>query len=231
MARFEAAKAVNNIWDKTLASYKKELPRKDLMVVECITSPTDIAKHVEDLEAKRHAGKRGSFADRVHAITGRLTQFSFVIDAMTSSNVEASLIWGSLKLLLTVVHQSAEEYEKICRSILAVSDSFPIVELVAETFNHSELVCSHVVAFYESLLKFWSKALKFYKRRRLFNIFRAWYDFDSEFGDLDRDMKRHGNTIQRAAAAVHMNESRAARLEQKAFSRELIEAKRSAIMS
>lgn len=42
----------------------------------------------------------------------------------------------------------------------------------------------------------------------MFNIFRVGHDFDSEFGDLDRDMKRHGRAIEKAAATVHMNESK-----------------------
>ena len=227
MPDFEAAGAVNNVWAMTLASYKKDLSRKDLLVVEAITSPADVANHIKHLENKTHAGKSGRFADRVHSITGRLTQFSNVIGAITSSNTEASLVWGSLKLLLTIVHQSSEEYEKICKSILAVSDSFSIIDLVTETFNFSELVCGHVVKFYTSVLTFWSRALRFYKRRRIFNILRAWHDFESEFGDLDRDMKRHGKLIEKAAAAVHMNESRTARLEQKNFHRELLDARRS----
>ena len=142
---------------------KKKVPVRDLAVVQKVTSPTDVAKHVEDLEARRHAGKSGAFADRIHAITGRLTQFSTVIDVMTSGNPEASLICGSLKLLLTIVHRSAEEYEKICQSILSVSESFPTVELLATTFDQSEIVCSHVSAFYSSVLKSWSKALMFYR--------------------------------------------------------------------
>ena len=231
MARIEAAGAVGNVWAKTLASYKKDLSRKDLLVVEEITFPTDIANHIEDLEARTHVGKSGAFADRIHAITGRLTRFSSVIDAVTSSNAEASLIWGSLKLLLTIVHQSSEEYDKICRSILAVSESFPIVDMITETFNHSELVCGPVADFYACVLRFWSKALRFYKRRRIFNIFRAWHDFDSEFGDLDRDMKRFGKIVEKAAATVHMHESRTARLEQKAIGHELLEANRSTITS
>ena len=231
MARVEAAKAVSDLWSRTLASYKKDLPPKDLSALEEITSPKDVANHIENLEAKRHAGKRGAFAEKVHSITTRLTRFSSVIDIMTSSNIEASLIWGSLKLLLTIVHRSAEAYAKICQSILAVSDSFPTVELLATTFDHSELVCSHIAAFYASVLRFWSRALSFYRRRRLFKIFRAWHDFDSEFGDLDLDMKRHGKGIEQAAAAVHMNESRTARLEQRVVNHQLIETTRSAMTS
>ncbi|KAK0506980.1 hypothetical protein JMJ35_010680 [Cladonia borealis] len=231
MARVEGAKAVSDIWSRTLASYKKDLPPKDLSTLEEITSPKDVANHIENLEAKRHAGKRGAFAEKVHSITTRLTRFSSVIDIMTSSSIEASLVWGSLKLLLTIVHQSAEAYGKICQSILAVSDSFPTVESLAITFDHSELVCSHIAAFYASVLRFWSRALSFYRRRRLFNIFRVWHDFDSEFGDLDRDMKRHGTCIEQAAAAAHMNESRTAMLDQKVVNDQLIEYTRSAITS
>lgn len=102
---------------------------------------------------------------------------------------------------------------------------------MATTFDHSELVCSHIVAFYTSVLLVWSKALSFYKRRRLFKILRAWHDFESEFGDLHRDMKQYGNGIVEAAAVAHMNESRTARLEQMAVNRQLIEATQSAVTS
>ena len=228
MSKVEAAGAVNAVWIETLASYKKDLSRKDLLVVEANTSPTDVVNHIKSLEAKTHAGKSGAFADRIYAITGRLTQFSNVIGAITSSNTEASLVWGSLKFLLTIVHKSSEEYEKICQSILAVGDFFAVVDLVSETFNSSELVCGHVVGFYTSVLTFWSKALIFYKRRRFYNIFRVlWHDFESEFGDLDREMKRYRKLIEKAAGAVHMNESRIARFEQTKFHHELLDARQS----
>ena len=227
MAKVEAAKAVSKTWERTLAAYKNDLPPKDIALVQQTTSASDIARHIEHLENNRHAGKSGAFADKIHAITSHLTQFGNVIDVITSSNPEASLIWGTLKLLLTIVHRSAEEYGKICRSILAVSESFPTVELLATTFDHSDLVCNHVSAFYNSVLQFWSKALRFYRRRRIFNLVRAWHDFESEFGDLDSDMKRYGRNIQDGAAAVHMDEARLARLEQKAVNRELMKATRS----
>lgn len=60
-------------------------------MVEGITSPTDIANHIKDLEAQTHTGKNGAFADCFHAIAGRLNQSSNVIDVMISSNIKASL--------------------------------------------------------------------------------------------------------------------------------------------
>ena len=215
----------------TLAAYKKELNTEEFLYVQEITLPIDVAKQVEDLETKRRSRKHGAIADRIHAVTGRLMQFSSVIDAITSSNLEAALIWGSLKLLLTIVHRTSGEYHKVCDSILAVGNSLPSVELLATTFDHSELVCSHVVAYYKTVLQFWSKALKFYRGKRIFIFSRVWHDFESEFGSLNHDLKRHGKAIEKAAAAVHMNESRIARLEQTAVTRELMEAKRCVVTS
>lgn len=231
MAGAEAPKVVSSAWAKTLAAYEKQLNPKEYLDVQEITSPIDVAKHVEDLEAKRRSSKHGAIADRVHAVTGRLIQFSSVLDAITSSNLEASLIWGSLKLLLTIVHRTSGQYYKVCESILAVGNFLPSVELLALTFDHSDLVCDHVVAFYECVLQFWSKALSFYRGKRLFKIPRVWHNFDSEFGSLSRDLKRHGKAIEKAAAAVHMHESRMTRIEQTAVNRELIDAKRSVVTS
>ena len=231
MAKVEAVKVVSSAWAMTLAAYKKELNTEEFLHVQEITSPTDVAKQVEDLETRRRSLKHGAIADRIHAVTGRLIQFSTVIDAITSSSLEAALIWGRMKVLLTVVHRTSGEFYKVCDSIVAVGNSISSVELLATTFDHSELVCSHVVAFYESVLQFWSKTLKFYKGRRIFKFSRVWHDFDSEFGDLTRDLKPHGKAIEIAAAAVHMNESRMARIEQTAVNRELMEAKRSVVTS
>ena len=231
MAKADAAQAVSSAWAVTLASYKKELNPRDLMLVQEITSPIDVANHIEYLEKKRRASKHGAIVDQIHLITGRLVQFSSVVDAITSSSPEAALIWGSLKLLLTIIHRTGEDYAKICKSILAVGNAFPTVEMLAKVFDHSDLVCSHVVAFYKSVLHFWSKALKYYKRRRVFRYLHVWHDFESEFGDLDHDIKWHGEAIEKAAAAVHMAESRTARIEQTAVNRELIKAERSTMTS
>ena len=64
MARFEAVQAVSSVWTKTLASDKNDLPRKDLIVVEGITSPTDIANYTNDLEYIGRQPDRGEHYSR-----------------------------------------------------------------------------------------------------------------------------------------------------------------------
>ena len=50
MVRTEAAKAVSSAWATTLASYEKELNPMDIIFMQQITSPAEVAKHVEDLD-------------------------------------------------------------------------------------------------------------------------------------------------------------------------------------
>ena len=76
----------------------------------------------------------------------------------------------------------AEEYSKLCAALSQMTDCLPRIELYTEAFLTSNLVQDCVNQFYVSMLKFWTRACKFYSRHRLWNIIRVvWNDFDDEF--------------------------------------------------
>lgn len=207
--------SIRNAWIEAIASYKRDLNAKQLQTVQASTSPEMIVAHMEQLEKDRLSSRSGKIMNQVKSITDRLVRFSKVVDVMTTSNAEASLIWGSLKLLLTIVHQSLEVYEKICQSLITVGESLQVVELLAETFAHSDLVSNYVVRYYCSILHYWRKAIKHYRRRKFINIIRgAWHDYNSEFGDFEEKMTRLREETQKAAHAVDMSEARKARQQQ-----------------
>lgn len=219
--------SINDAWPKAIASYKRQLNSKELQTVQTLTSPEDIVKHMEQLEKDRRFSRSGKFMNRIKSITDRLGQFSKVVDIMTMSNVEASLIWGSLKLLLTIVHQFSEEYERICQSLVTVGESLQIVELLAETFSHSPIVGEYVVKYYCSILHFWRKAIKHYRRSKFVNLIRgALHDYNSEFGEFEAVMMRLRTETQEAAVAVNMNEARKARQQQDKFHTESVDKTR-----
>ena len=213
--------SINDAWTKAIASYRRDLNPKQLQTVQTLTSPEDIVKHMEQLEKDRMSSQSGKLMHRVKSVTDRLVRFSKVVDVMTTSNAEASLMWGSLKLLLTIVHQSTEEYERICQSLLTVGESLQVVELLANTFRHSPLVSECVVNYYCSILHFWRKAIKHYRRRKFFQFIRgAWHNYDSEFGDFEAKMMRLREETQKAAVVVHMSEASKARQQQDKFNTE-----------
>ena len=227
MAQIQGS-SINDAWTQATASYKRNLNSKQLQTVQAFTSPEDIVKHMEQLEKDRMTSRSGKLLNQVKSITDRLVRFSKVVDVMTTSNAEASLIWGSLKLLLTIVHQFLEEYQRICQTLVTVGESLQVVELLAETFSHSPIVSEYVVKYYCSILHFWRKAIKHYRRRKFINLIRgAWHDYNSEFGEFEAVMMRLRKETQEAAVAVDMSEAKKARKQQHNYITESIGKSRS----
>lgn len=60
---------------------------------------------------------------------------------------------------------------------------------------------------YVTILNFWARAIKFYKRRKLWRIVRSsWYDYDVEFGYLEATLRTHQDGMEKSATAQHMND-------------------------
>lgn len=210
MANIQGSK-INDTWAKAMASYKQELNEKQYQMVKALTSPQDIIVHMKQLEKDRTSSSSGKFIDRVKGVTDCLVRFSNIVDTMTLNNLEASLIWGSLKLLLTIAHLSSEVYKKICESFMMVGENFQIMGLLADTFAQSDLVSDCIVRYYCSILRFWRKTLKHFRRNKIINLFRgAWYNYDREFGDFEHEMKRLRDESHQAANAIYMNEGKQA---------------------
>lgn len=98
---------------------------------------------------------------------------------------------------MQIVQKAAEEYNKLCNALIRMAECLPSIELYTETFLHSNLVQECVNAFYSSVLRFWTRACKFYRRRRLWNFVRVvWNDYDAEFKELEDDMLRYQRRVQ-----------------------------------
>jgi len=114
-----------------------------------------------------------------------------------------------------IVHDHAEEYEKLLEALVLLGECLPRVELYTETFHESSLVQASVLAFYTSILRFWERAIKFYKRRKLWNFMRsAWNDYALEFKNLEDEMRRHQRDVEKAANAQNIYDSKVAREDQ-----------------
>ena len=95
------------------------------------------------------------------------------------------------------MQDAAEEYVKLCRALSRIVDCLPRIELYTETFLDSDLVKGCVKDFYVSILRFWTRACKFYRRRRLWNFVRVvWYDYNEEFGELEAELVKTQNGVE-----------------------------------
>lgn len=105
---------------------------------------------------------------------------------------------------MQVVQKAAEEYNKLCKTLYRMIECLPRVEMYTRTFLDSAVVQDSVNAFYTSVLRFWTRACKFHRRRRLWNFVRVvWNDFDAEFGELEIDMVRCQDRVQGRSNMTH----------------------------
>ena len=98
---------------------------------------------------------------------------------------------------MQIVQSASEEYNKLCKVLIRMTECLPSIELYTDTFLDSSLVQDCVTAFYSSFLRFWTRACKFYRRHRLWNFVRViWNDYNAEFGDLEVKMVRYRDRVE-----------------------------------
>lgn len=95
------------------------------------------------------------------------------------------------------------------------SAAFP-TDIYANAFSHSYLVQQGVHDLFVSVLHFWVKACKFYRRRAIWNFMRStWNDYDSEFSRLEASITRAVDRIDKGALAEHIEDSKTFMSEQR----------------
>ena len=92
-------------WERALGSLKKSLPSKDLKRLQLPVSPNDLVQHVEAWLASK-PGKTRKAIDVMGQTASRIQRFSGCIDQLAQgSPAPATLLWGSIKFVLTVCLQ------------------------------------------------------------------------------------------------------------------------------
>ena len=85
----------------------------------------------------------------------------------------------------------------------------PRVDIYADAFSQSYLVQQGVHDFFVSVLHFWVKACKFYRRRAIWNFMRStWNDYNLEFSRLEISTTSAIDRIEKGALAEHIKDSK-----------------------
>lgn len=130
---------------------------------------------------------------------------------------------------MQIVQNAVEDYERLCKALTRMIECLPRVELYSDTFMDSSLVCNYVSAFYVSVLRFWCRACKFYRRGRFWNFIQtSLKSYDTEFRELEEEMVKNKDQIEESALAEHIGQSRVARIDQQAMNLTFSDAQGSA---
>ena len=224
-ATTETGSATAIAWKKATDTLEKSLPEKDFQRIRSLTSPEDVLKELEKWQIKRGTSKLGAVVDQVRDGLARMQSFNRALDLLAQGSPSPGcLLWGSIVFALTIVRNATEEYDKICKALTRVIQCLPALEIYAEAFSDSGLIQGCVSDFYCSLLRFWTKACKSYHRRHLWRFQRAWSGYDARFGELEDDMIRYQERLEKLATAQHIHESRKAITEQQSVNATMLKA-------
>lgn len=117
-------------------------------------------------------------------------------------------------LTLQIVHDYTAEHQKLLKALELMAEFLPrtnfYTKLLADSPNFQETIYK----LYVSIIRFWARAIKFYKQRRLWNFVKIWSDFDVEFGAFELDIRQCQEKIEKDALVEHMSKAHLSRLEQ-----------------
>lgn len=92
-------------WEQALGSLKKSLPSKDLKRLQLPVSPADLVSSVETWLAS-NPRKAKKAVNVMGQTVSRIQRFSSCVDQLAQgSPAPATLLWGSIKFVLTVFLQ------------------------------------------------------------------------------------------------------------------------------
>ncbi|KAG4259266.1 hypothetical protein FPRO03_12942 [Fusarium proliferatum] len=158
----------DQILQNAIDSFRTVLTPEQLAEFDCIQSvpETDaVLVFTAELDLRRQNKKGKSIASRLFPVLQAVHSFTAIIDTFVSSNPTiAALVWGSVKMTMTIMLNAASYYEafvelcmelgKICPRFEQYQALFPASERLQDalcTFNASIIqCCRHVIAIPKS---------------------------------------------------------------------------------
>lgn len=206
---------ITEAWKSALAAYKSLVPKKEYQQIQQSTSAQDVVTYVEELQRKKPHSRHAGLLETIGKHIGRLERFSQAVDMLAQGSPSpACLIWGSIKFAIVLVRDYAEEHQKLLNALEMMVEFLPRTEFYAELFANSAPFQKSIHKLYTSIIRFWARAIKFYKQRRLWKVARFWNDFDVEFGDLERKIRECQQKMEDDASFEHMSKTRLFQFEQ-----------------
>ncbi|KAL4884628.1 hypothetical protein BJY04DRAFT_215092 [Aspergillus karnatakaensis] len=186
-------------------------------------SPSEVFQITEDANKKfLSSSSSAGFSQKLSPCLQTIARFSPVVDSLTQFDPSpSSLVWGSLKLLLQGALQYASYLEKLGEMFEEFGQFFPVVEEYEEIFKTSDVVQLAVVHLYTNLVQFFTRAVRFLKKKPRDLIFRTIVKpFEHDYSQILRNYQNHRSELQAVAIAAMEKNARQ--------ERQLAEAARSA---
>ncbi|KAH0551473.1 hypothetical protein GP486_007313, partial [Trichoglossum hirsutum] len=178
IALSEFQRALSSDQAAQLTSFSNNAPTAD-----------DVVRLMDDI-MKANAGRKSRLlASRVQGLLGSVQQYCAIVDTCPGPNQMATLVWGSVKLVLLASSNFAEYFDRLSERIAQLGNYCPRLSEYEKLFPASRRLRQALSDFYAVVVVFCSKALRVLQERGIKRFFMSiWKSFGVEFKEIEENL-------------------------------------------
>ena len=109
--------------------------------------------------------------------------------------------------LLQTFQGNSEIYGRLLKALVEMGERLEGIETLVKTWCHHPPFVKLLVAFYQSMIRFWAQALKFHEKRKNI-LFQAFSNFNVEYAGMIENMNHHREVLLQYATGAHQADGR-----------------------
>ncbi|KAL8789675.1 MAG: hypothetical protein Q9195_006728 [Heterodermia aff. obscurata] len=197
---------MRDTWQRAIRSHEQRFTSKDLVEIKKTTKPDDLLGFITTFDVANDESNISRIARRIGMLGVYFSNYEHSLNMIAQGLPSPGcLVWGSIKFTLTFIRNYTKMFEKLLEALesmgIYLRNSGFSMDVVI--FQDSPEYRDALKEFFDAFIAFWSKALKFSKKKRLRTLFRSlWANYNSEFGALRVRMESQQKALSQCAKAT-----------------------------
>ncbi|KAK5088845.1 hypothetical protein LTR05_003067 [Lithohypha guttulata] len=204
-----AQEKASPIWDRAVERYKEELAEEDVYnaVLKEAGTLQDVLSDARNLEMHVHPRSTllsfRSFGPTLKFID----DFSAMVAICFGANIQATaLIWGSIRLILSLAHKASEKLQSVLEMLTQLSLNMPKFRNYERTLPMTPGLESSLLELYTEIICCYARFIYFFKKNPHVAFQRqAWGAFENDFQSTLRRIMRISAQVESEAELARLN--------------------------
>ena len=212
MATAMATQSHSSTFERVLLNFKSNLSPEEQKDFQS-TSLKELKLTILAIQKKQKSSKAMKNLTRIRGFLEAMEAYSKVIDVFVNVHEFVAFIWGPMKFLLQVASTFADAFSALIDAYQRIGETIPLLIQYDVLFQKNPDMRQVLELMYHDIFDFHLQALKYFKGSVWKQLFSAtWKQFDSRFGVLLENMRRHQVLVETQGGLVEFEQAKNERL-------------------
>ncbi|PVH98773.1 hypothetical protein DM02DRAFT_673149 [Periconia macrospinosa] len=201
--------STKNVFDRVLEKFLASLTAKEKTEFGS-TTLYELQLAMARIQRQQTSRSKQRGMRRLEGFLEAMKEFDKVIQVFVNTSEILAFVWGPMKFLLQTACHFSEAWESLMTAYQRIGEQLPLLAQHETQFRnkthqaHMEKVLS---LMYKDILDFHWKAMRYFKQRVWKQLLSAvWKNFDTEFGEILRNLREHRSLIESQASIAQLHE-------------------------